>query len=127
MVPRFKRLMTQSSSRSCGAMANSQKITQISKVEGIATNQASKYVAEDIVTVGSKGKISFSTFDAKPIVLTTTNGATEFQIDYPEHIQQPLIQKVVNDLNGTDTSPNNGETAARTTWVMEQILKTYYA
>lgn len=127
----------------------------VRSVQGFASNQAKQYTAEDIVTgtyvfesgvhgvgawcftsfdkldlteiVGSKGKISFSTFDAKPITLTAAEGATEYSINYPTHIQQPLIQKVVDELNGIDTCPSTGETGARTTWVMDQMLQAYYS
>jgi predicted dehydrogenase len=126
----------------------------IESVNGFASNQQHHYPAEDIVSatfkfksnvqgtgtwcfsgfqkfdcteiVGDRGKISFSTFDAQPIRLTTQNDVTEFSIDYPSHIQQPLIQIVVDELNGTGKSPSTGETALRTTWVMEQMLKNYY-
>jgi hypothetical protein len=73
--------------------------------------------------VGSDGRISYSTFDARPVILTTADGRSEFQYDYPEHIQQPLIQAVVNFLNGTASCPSTGESGARTSWVMEQMLK----
>ena len=126
----------------------------IEKVNGIASNQTNQYPAEDIVTgsfqfkngihgsgtwcfssfekvdrteiVGEKGKITYSTFDAEPIKLTSSNGTVEFKIDYPPHIQQPLIQKVVDDLNGIDKCPSTGETGKRTSRVMEEILKEYY-
>ncbi|MFL7807035.1 MAG: Gfo/Idh/MocA family protein [Anaerolineae bacterium] len=119
--------------------------------QGFASNQAQKYAAEDIVSgtfafesgvhgvgtwcftafekfdlteiVGSAGKISYSTFDAKPIILTTKEGATEFSFDYPPHIQQPLIQTVVDELNGAGACPSTGETAARTTRVVDQMLR----
>jgi predicted dehydrogenase len=122
-------------------------------VEGLAANQAGKYKAEDIVTgtfrfasgvqgvgtwcfsayencdttevVGTEGKILFSTFDARPITLTTRDGAKEFSFDYPQHIEQPLIQTVVDDLNGDGKCPSTGETGARTSWVMDQMLKTF--
>lgn len=123
----------------------------IRAVHGFATNQAQRYPAEDIVTgtfvfesgvhgvgtwcftgferadlteiVGTAGKIAYSTFDARPIIVTTPSGSTEFSYDYPPHIQQPLIQAVVDELNGIGTSPSTGESAARTSWVMEQMLK----
>jgi predicted dehydrogenase len=123
-------------------------------VQGFASNQTQQYAAEDIVTgtfvfesgvhgvgtwcftgfnrfdlteiVGSEGKISFSTFDARPITLTTNAGVTESSFDYPPHIQQPLIQKVVDELNGVGACPSTGKTAARTTWVMDQMLQAYY-
>jgi predicted dehydrogenase len=126
----------------------------IESVHGFASNQQELYPAEDIVSgtftfqshvqgtgtwcfsgfqkfdcteiVGERGKISFSTFDAQPIRLTTPSGVTEFSIEYPPHIQQPLIQIVVDELNGMGKSPSTGETALRTTWVMEQMMKNYY-
>jgi len=125
----------------------------IREVQGFAANQQNYYPAEDMVTatfvfesgvhgvgvwnfgafdevditeiVGNKGKLSFSTFNAEPVVLTTGDGVMEFEIEYPSHIQQPLIQTVVDDLNGTGTCPSTGESAARTTWVMDQILQDY--
>ena len=126
----------------------------ITSVQGFASNQLGLYRAEDIVSgafvfqsgvqgigtwcfsgfqkfdcteiVGDRGKISFSTFDAQPIRLTTQSETAEFSIEYPPHIQQPLIQIVVDELNGVGKSPSTGETALRTTWVMEQMLKNYY-
>jgi predicted dehydrogenase len=123
----------------------------IRRVQGFASNQAQRYAAEDIVSgtfvfesgvhgvgtwcftafdktdlteiVGSAGKISYSTFDVKPITLITKKGATEFSFDTPPHIQQPLIQMVIDELNGTGACPSTGETAARTTWVMDQMLR----
>lgn len=126
----------------------------ISQVHGFASNHGRLYPAEDIVTgtflfasgvhgvgtwcftaherldhteiVGSKGEIAYSTFDDQPIILTTAAGTQEFAYDYPPHIQQPLIQQVVNALNGIGTCASSGETAVRTTWVMEQMLQDYY-
>jgi len=122
----------------------------IVSVHGHASNQAGRYPAEDIVTgtfrfksgvhgvgswcftaadkcdlikiVGSGGDISFSTFDARPIILTTPAGVSEFAFGYPEHIEQPLIQTVVNELNGNGRCVSTGESAARTSWVMDQML-----
>jgi predicted dehydrogenase len=123
----------------------------IRSVHGVASNQAGYYPAEDIVSgtwlfessvhgtgtwcftafqdwdmseiVGSKGRVAFSSFGAEPITLTTTEGVTQFPIENPPHIQQPMIQMVVDELNGIGYSPSKGESAARTTWVMDQILK----
>ena len=120
---------------------------------GYASNQAGHFPAEDMVSgafefesgiqgmgswcfsafdevdqteiVGSEGKISFSTFDDSPLVLTTGQGVTEFAIDYPPHVQQPLIQTVVDALNGVGSCPSTGRSAARTSWVMDQLLQSY--
>ncbi len=125
----------------------------IQSVQGFAGNQAGLYPAEDIVTgsfvfesgvqgvgtwcftafeetdhteiVGEDGRISYSTFDAEPILLTTAEGKSEFTVGYPVHIQQPLIQSVVDDLLGVGHCPSSGESGARTTWVMDEMLAGY--
>jgi predicted dehydrogenase len=122
----------------------------IVEVQGQASNQAGKYRAEDMVTgtfrfasgvqgtgtwcfsaydkfdvteiVGDKGKISFSTFGAEPVKLITGMDVVEHAFDYPQHIEQPLIQIVVDELNGIGKCPSTGETAARTSWVMDRML-----
>ena len=127
----------------------------IAAAEAFAGNQAGHYPAEDVVTatwrfesgvqgtgawcfttfeavdrteiIGSNGRITFSTFDSEPVLLTTKDGETGFAIDYPAHIQQPLIQSVVDELLGLGQCPSTGESAARTSWVMDQILAGYKA
>jgi predicted dehydrogenase len=126
----------------------------IKEVKGIASNQAGLYPAEDIVTgtfifengihgtgtwcfstfkrldcteiIGDKGIISYSTFDSEPIILSTGESTIKFNIDTPANIQLSLIQTIVDDLNGLGKCPSTGETAVRTTWVMEEMLKNYY-
>lgn len=122
----------------------------IVEAHGQASNQAGKYRAEDMVTatfrfasgvhgtgtwcfsaydkadvteiVGNKGKITFSTFGAEPVSLTTGTDVIEYAFEYPQHIEQPLIQTVVNELIGLGKCPSTGETAARTSWVMDRML-----
>jgi hypothetical protein len=72
--------------------------------------------------VGTNGKITFSTFNAQPITLATHEGLTEFSYDYPQHIAQPLIQTVVDELNVVGKCPSTGVTGARTSRVMDQML-----
>ncbi len=125
----------------------------IASVQGFAGNQAGLYPAEDIVTgsfvfksgvqgvgswcfttfeevdrteiVGSKGRITYSTFGTDPVLLSTPAGTSSFAIDNPLHIQQPLIQTVVDDLLGIGHCPSTGESGARTSWVMDQMLAAY--
>lgn len=127
----------------------------IEKARGMASNQAGLYAAEDIVTanwafvsgalgagvwcftsrdrsdmneiVGAKGKISFSSFGNEPIRLTTKDGIEEFPLTNPLHVQQPLIQTIVDELNGVGRCPSSGESASRTSWVMDEILNDWRA
>lgn len=125
----------------------------IRHAQGFAANQAGRYPAEDIVTgsfvfvsgvlgagtwcfttadrrdhteiVGDAGRLEYATFDASPLVLTTAAGRSELAYAYPAHIQQPLIQTIVDALNGHGECPSTGVSGARTTWVMEQMLKAH--
>lgn len=126
----------------------------ITGVKGNAANQAGLYKAEDIVTAslvfesgiygtgvwsfscfenydmniitGSKGKISFPTFDQAPIKLVNSHGTFEYSVENPVNIQQPLIQTVVDQLNCKGSCPSTGISASRTNWVMDQLLHDYY-
>ncbi len=46
----------------------------------------------------------------------------EWYINQPEHVQQPLIQSIVNELLGQGISPSHGDSGARTSWVMDQMI-----
>ncbi len=125
----------------------------IVKVNGHSGNQTNEYPAEDTVSasfvfasgihgtglwsfnsfdrqdrteiIGNKGKLVFSSFGTEPVQLITKGREEKFPIDNPEHVQQPLIQTIVNQLNGIGQCPSTGVSAARTAWVMEKILQDY--
>jgi len=125
----------------------------IREARGFASNQAGNYAAEDIVSgafsfasgvqgtgtwafstfqrrdvneiVGSEGLLRFSSFGTEPVVWERREGVTEFPLPNPEHVQQPLIQTVVDELLGRGTCPSTGESAARTNWVMDRLLEEY--
>ena len=127
----------------------------IRTAHGLATNQAKHYLAEDNVAaafdfasgvqgtglwwfaspvamdrteiLGTRGRVTFASFEETPILLQIGGQTTECAIPHPAHVQQPLIQTVVDQLNGHGLCPSTGETAARTSWVMDQILASYRA
>lgn len=127
----------------------------IREARGFAVNQAGAYPAEDHVTasfafesgvvgvgdwcfsafqnvdrteiIGTQGKIVYSTFDETLLELVTSAGTESFPIPYPEHVQQPLIQTIVDQLNGEGICPSTGDSAIRTTRVMDQLLAEYRA
>jgi predicted dehydrogenase len=81
---------------------------------------------DTIEITGDKGSIKFSTFDFKPIVLTNDSGTQEFVNERPEHVQYFLIDKIVKALHGTGNSPSTGVSGARTSHVMDEVVKEYY-
>jgi len=117
---------------------------------GFSSNQAKLYKAEDTVSatftfengahgvglwsfsasenldsteiIGSRGKITYSTFLELPIMLEIDGTVNRFDIPHPEHVQQPLIQNIVDELLGLGKSPSTGRTGAMTSWVMDRML-----
>jgi predicted dehydrogenase len=74
--------------------------------------------------VGSAGKIVYSNFDLDlPVRLETEDDVEEFQTSTPQHVQQPLIQTVVDELQGRGWCPSTGVSAARTSRAMDQIVR----
>ncbi|MCL6573435.1 MAG: hypothetical protein K6T88_17405 [Bacillus sp. (in: Bacteria)] len=129
-------------------------LVSIKSVQGFASNQAGYYSAEDIVTgtymfesgihgvgnwcftafenvavneiVGSKGKISFTTFGTESIVLTTASKTEQWRFEPPQHVHQPLVETIVADLTtNRGQCPSNGVTGATTNWVMGEMVKNF--
>ncbi|WP_333678023.1 Gfo/Idh/MocA family oxidoreductase [Dyella sp.] len=126
----------------------------IAAVSGQASNQLGAYPAEDNVAmsfafgngmlgtglwnfasyrhedrvevIGDAGRVVFATFGDGPIRVDTVQGAQEYTVANPPHIQQPLIETIVAELRGQKGAcPSTAETAARTGWVMDQVLRDY--
>jgi predicted dehydrogenase len=102
--------------------------------KGYATNQAGHYPADDLVTgqiifenrvifngiwcftvpaseradlveiIGSEGKISFSVF-GQYYEVNKNESVERFDVPAPQHIQQPMIQQVVNFFLGKGDNP----------------------
>ncbi|MBS1157258.1 MAG: putative dehydrogenase, partial [Proteobacteria bacterium] len=105
----------------------------IEEVHGIASNKGGLYDVEDTVTatwrhasgvqgfgswcyvcgddqdhveiIGSNGRIEMEFFSDKPLRLITADGMQEADIPNPQHVQQPFIQSIVDDLNGVAVCP----------------------
>ena len=78
---------------------------------------------DQITLIGETGHIqldAFASFTVK--VDSEKTGVQERTFTMPEHIQQPLIQQIVNELRGEGTCVSTGESAARTNWVMDEIV-----
>ncbi|KRE88621.1 oxidoreductase [Frateuria sp. Soil773] len=81
---------------------------------------------DSVEIVGDRGRLSFATFGDGPIRLENTQGVQEFHVDNPAHIQQPLIETIVAELTGqAGACPSTGRSGARTSWVMDQVLRGY--
>ena len=123
----------------------------IKTAKGIARNQAGLYKADDITVagfefesgilgtgnwcytvnkeqridkgqiIGSAGKIIFSFFESPVIQVETASGIEAYNVPYPPHVQQPLVEKIVQQLRGEGQCPSTGETAARANYIMDLL------
>lgn len=78
---------------------------------------------DSVVISGSRGSIRFSTFAFTPIELTTAEGVQRFPFAPPAYIQGPMIETIVAELRGEGCCPSTGSSAARTSRVMDEIMK----
>ncbi len=82
---------------------------------------------EDIIEItGTRGRISLTCFGNEPVRLENIEGIQTVDRPNPPHIQQPLIQTIVNELNHQGVCPSTGISALRTTRVMDTVLDRYY-
>jgi predicted dehydrogenase len=125
----------------------------LAEVHGTAANVASAHSLEDCVTLsfragavpgaavwnfaaaesqdtllvtGTQGRVQLSVFGNEPLRVTRGGSTTEIERPNPQHVQQPLIQAVVDDLLGRGVCPSTGESAARTSRVIDEALAGYY-
>lgn len=74
--------------------------------------------------VGSKGQISFPYFGDHSVTLELEGKEKQVMtFNIPAHIQQPLIQTIVDELLGSGKCPSTGISGARTNKVMELICR----
>lgn len=124
----------------------------ILRVSGFCSNRAGLYESEDTVSasfqfpdglpgsgtwcfcahdsaktdriqiIGDHGQISFSVFTYDPIELITEDGRQMLDIPNPPHVQLPLIQEVVEHLQGIRVCQMDSVSATPVNWVMDKIL-----
>jgi 1,5-anhydro-D-fructose reductase (1,5-anhydro-D-mannitol-forming) len=81
----------------------------------------------DVIEIsGTDGEITLSTFGNEPVRLRWGSEVVEFDLPNPTHIQQPLIQSIVDELSHAGSCPSTGVSAARTSRVIDQVLFAYY-
>ena len=128
-------------------------VSPIKRVDGYALNTGKSYEAEDVTAAcfefesgvvgtgmwnfnadhganhitftGSEGEIQTPVFSDTDIILKRDGKEETFSAPNPPHAHQPLIQDIVNELNGQGHSASTGQSGARTSWVMDQCLHTY--
>lgn len=81
---------------------------------------------DELRFTGARGTLSCSLFGSEPLVYHGPRGAQTWPDPFPRHIQQPLVQTIINALQGRGACPSTGATALRTQAIMDQALSAYY-
>jgi predicted dehydrogenase len=121
----------------------------VERIGGIGVNQAKQYAVDDLVTgyiqykngtvftgswcfaanepldsctiYGEKGSLRFTVFN-KPFIELTIHGKTEMIPFEPlKHVQQPMIEAVVNYFLGEGQNPCPAEAGVESMWQMEHF------
>ena len=96
-------------------------------VPGTASWNFGSAAQEDLLAIdGTDGTIRLSVFGNDPVVCTNASGSEKFDLPNPAHVQQPLIQTVVDELTGNGACPSTPASGARANAVLDQLLSGYY-
>lgn len=84
---------------------------------------------DEYLFAGDRGELRFSCFGKDPVRISRPGGGVveSFDIPYPPHVGQPLIQLMVDELRGAvGACPSTGVSALRTQQVMDIALEGFY-
>lgn len=81
------------------------------------------FYQDEVEIIGIEGSICLSVFGGSPAKIITGDRQQMIQMQKPETVQLPFVQKMREHLDGTCLHPSLGDSAAHTNWVMEQIAK----
>jgi predicted dehydrogenase len=82
---------------------------------------------ESLTIEGTDARLSMEVIGVSPLRLAYADTIETVVLNDPPHVQQPLIQTVVDHLLGCGECPSTGASAARTSKVMDAALSSYYA
>ncbi len=83
---------------------------------------------DSIAFSGSRGYLTTAVRADADVGVTRDGQLNTYRFRNPQHVHQPLIQTVVDELRGRGrvTCESTGETGARASWVMERCVEGYY-
>lgn len=122
-------------------------------IRGISLNQAGYYKADDMSSgsilfendalftgtwcfsvpeeetkdhceiIGSEGKLSFSIFEHNPVLLIRKGKTEKFSFDKLMHVQQPMIEKVVQYFLGNSPNPCSAEDGVTVMQMIDDFVR----
>jgi 1,5-anhydro-D-fructose reductase (1,5-anhydro-D-mannitol-forming) len=113
-----------------GAIAEDNVTVHFRSSQGIVGDANWNFAAdrneELLEIIGTSGRISTEILGHSPLTIEVNGTKEVLSIADPPHIQEPLIQTVVDELLGIGKCPSTGISAARTSKVMDAALSSFY-
>ena len=83
---------------------------------------------EDLIQIhGTAATLSLSTFGNEPVRLSRGGMTEEFPFAQPAHVHSGLVDAIVTELTtGSPASPSTAASAARTSRVMDDVLRSFH-
>lgn len=118
-------------------VGNAGKVSEQSRVEEVVTlqwtnglalgtglwNFASDHNEDTIELVGTEGRITWSCFGRGDLTFARGTSVQTTNHPNPPHVHQPLIQSIVDELNGKGTCPSDAISGMRTCEIMDVAMK----
>ena len=82
--------------------------------------------ADRLELVGTRGHVALSVCGQEPLELCIGEERQPIAVEQPEHVHQPLVQSVVDELACNGRCPSTGQSAERASQVIDAILSGYY-
>jgi predicted dehydrogenase len=83
--------------------------------------------SDELTITGSNGRIRSSIFGFEDALIATSGEIqNSFRFRKPPHVHQPLVQTIVDEMNGRGRCESTGESGARSSWAMERCVEGYY-
>lgn len=89
-------------------------------------NFAAARRCDEILITGDEAELWTPSFEDLPVEIRSSQGTERIEYPYPRHVQQPLVQSIVDQLSGRGFCESTGLSAARTSAVMDAALLSYY-
>jgi predicted dehydrogenase len=76
---------------------------------------------DECQVIGDKGMIRFGFFDYRPVEVIVNGKLEKLAFDPPQHVQQPMIEKVVQYFLGEGPNPCSGEEGVKVMRMIDQF------
>ncbi|MEZ5669724.1 MAG: Gfo/Idh/MocA family oxidoreductase [Alphaproteobacteria bacterium] len=93
---------------------------------GVVASFACNYVAdrheETVTLIGDRGRASMRFFAPSPITVESDGAVERIDVDDPPHVHQPLVQQIVDHLNGGPAPASAAENGRRVNRLLDAMF-----